>query len=285
MGPASQWAVILTTLTLYLVGKYGEHASEDFNLRVDKRIDDKLTPGNAKLTELLERTSTIEGEVKVLLAQKSIAASGKYAAQGKTTLAVEAMQKAASTFAAASEKKLPAPPEYFVDSIEIVNGVAQAPHAAQLSQGLQNVRLSLAQYRSSLVVAQVPYEHKVIVGPNSGLTPGKPFTMKGGYFDITQLPRDFVQSVPPNTFTLADNVNIQGATIVGGMQTLDGIHWSGVTFIGTHIKYRGGQLDLDHVTFVACTFDAPNNNRGAQFANYVALMEPQLQIQKPATHS
>jgi hypothetical protein len=69
------------------------------------------------------------------------------------------------------------------------------------------------------------------------------------------------------------------------VETLDGIHWSGVTFIGTHIKYRGGQLDLDHVTFIGCTFEAPDTDQGAKFANYVALSEPRLQITTPSTHS
>jgi hypothetical protein len=109
--------------------------------------------------------------------------------------------------------------------------------------------------------------------------------MNGGYFDIHQLATDFIRAVPPATGTLADKLVIDGATIVGGMQTLDGIYWSGVTFIGTHIKYRGGELALDHVTFVGCTFDAPDNSRGAQFANYVALLEPQLQIQNRGAHS
>jgi hypothetical protein len=157
---------------------------------------------------------------------------------------------------------------------------------AEISRELQNVRLSLAQYRSSLVtVGEIHYTQKVVVGPKAAFKIGGHVTMDGGYFDIRQVPEDFIQAAPPNTGTLADNIKLVGSAILGGMQTLDGIHWSHVVFIGTHIKYRGGELDLDDVTFVGCTFEAPDNNRGVQFANYVALMEPQLQIQSPATHS
>jgi hypothetical protein len=66
----------------------------------------------------------------------------------------------------------------------------------------------------------------------------------------------------------------------GASQTLDGIHWHDITFVGVHIIYRGGDLDLQNVRFVNCTFEVPTrtpqNSRVERFIDYAALGETQL---------
>jgi hypothetical protein len=225
-----------------------------------------------------ERTR-IEGEIQGYFAQQYIKESKTFAAEGKPELAVAAAQEAVSTLASATEKKLPASPGYFTDTVEIINGVAKTVPSPQLSQKLQDARLSLADYRSALLVGQVNYTAKYAFGPTEhGGKLARGSTIIGGYLDASTVTGDLFVGSPGLTGTLADNIRIQGTIISGGFQTLDGMHWSKVVFIGTHIRYRGGQLDLDHVTFVGCTFEAPDNDRGAKFAEYAALLLPQLTI-------
>jgi hypothetical protein len=59
-------------------------------------------------------------------------------------------------------------------------------------------------------------------------------------------------------------------TFVGASQTLDGIHWENVIFINTRVKYLGGEVALNKVLFVNCTFELPQGPRGEKIANYVA---------------
>jgi hypothetical protein len=69
----------------------------------------------------------------------------------------------------------------------------------------------------------------------------------------------------------------------GGRQTLDGFEWKNVTFVGTHLFYRGGVVKLEGVRFVNCTFDLPPDPRGAKIAQYVALNRPMLEIGSAAS--
>jgi hypothetical protein len=61
---------------------------------------------------------------------------------------------------------------------------------------------------------------------------------------------------------------------------LDGIHWHDIVFIGAHIIYYGGDLDLQNVRFVNCTFEIRTPEqppvRANRFLDYAALQETQL---------
>jgi hypothetical protein len=249
-------------------------------LQVSDRISEKIEPLNAKVDGLTERMSTVEGEIKVLLAQRSLALAGKYAKEGKIELAVRAAQQGANNLALAVARRPPVPPEYFADTVEIIDGVAHATPSAELSRRLQDARLSLAEYRSALMIGRVTYtqkftwkkmEHAFSLGfPNTGIV--------GGYFDATQVTGDFITVESPAHRKLSENLRIKGTAILNGVQTLDGIRWRDAVFIGTHIRYLGGELDLDHVTFVGCTFEAPDTHRGAKFAEYAALQLPSIKV-------
>jgi hypothetical protein len=74
-------------------------------------------------------------------------------------------------------------------------------------------------------------------------------------------------------------VRVENLTIAGASQTLDGIHWRNITFIGTRLRYEDGQLDLQNVRFVHCTFGFPSDARGAQIANAIVQGQTSLTIQ------
>ena len=48
-------------------------------------------------------------------------------------------------------------------------------------------------------------------------------------------------------------VAVEQSLIEGGTHVLDGIIWTHDTFVGSHIRYRGGSLSLRSVLFVNCT--------------------------------
>ena len=69
--------------------------------------------------------------------------------------------------------------------------------------------------------------------------------------------------LPPSSRAFADNIRIENLTIEGAAQTLDGIHWRNVTFIGTRLRYEGGPIDLQNVQFVRCSFGLTTDDRDA----------------------
>jgi hypothetical protein len=71
--------------------------------------------------------------------------------------------------------------------------------------------------------------------------------------------------------SLEDNVAVEKLTIAGASQTLDGIRWTDVTFVGTRVKYAKGPLDMENVRFVNCTFDFPADESGSRLSNAIAL--------------
>ena len=105
-----------------------------------------------------------------------------------------------------------------------------------------------------------------------------PATLGGKYLDATQLPELSEILAPPNSRAFADKIRVENLAITGAAQTLDGIRWRNVTFIGTHLRYEGGELSLENVRFVRCRFGLPEDERGNRIANAIALAPPPAAI-------
>ncbi len=108
-----------------------------------------------------------------------------------------------------------------------------------------------------------------------------PATLGGKYLDATLMPDTSEILLPPATRAFADNVRVENLTIAGAAQTLDGIHWRNVTFVGTHLRYESGELDLENVHFVNCRFGFPSDEGGARLANAIALGQTSMTIDQP----
>ena len=106
------------------------------------------------------------------------------------------------------------------------------------------------------------------VGANTKLNPA---SLGHSYLDATRMPESTEVLVPPATRSIRDNVLVEDLTIAGASQTLDGIRWRNVTFVGTRLIYGKGPLDLENVHFVNCTFELPPDDRGARLADAIAL--------------
>jgi hypothetical protein len=98
-----------------------------------------------------------------------------------------------------------------------------------------------------------------------------PAALRGNYIDATQMPDTSEILLPPSTRVMADGVRVDGLTITGAAQTLDGIRWKNVTFVGTRLRYEGGEVSLQNVRFTNCTFGFSADERGARLADAIAL--------------
>jgi hypothetical protein len=98
-----------------------------------------------------------------------------------------------------------------------------------------------------------------------------PAALHDNYIDATLMPDTSEILLPPSTRVMADGVRVHGLTIAGAAQTLDGIRWKNVTFIGTRLRYEGGEVSLQNVRFTNCTFGFSTDDRGARLADAIAL--------------
>jgi hypothetical protein len=123
--------------------------------------------------------------------------------------------------------------------------------------------------------------HVVVASPRTAVAQSilNPETVKGTYIDATLMPESAEIILPPATRLFVDDVRVEGLTFEGASQTLDGIHWKNVTFVNTRLRYEGGEVSLNNVRFVRCTFGISTDERGARLASAVALGQTSLVIE------
>jgi hypothetical protein len=114
------------------------------------------------------------------------------------------------------------------------------------------------------------------VGADAMVDPG---TAGGNYLDATLMPETSEVLLPPATRKLADGVRVEGLTIEGASQTLDGVRWRNVTFVGARLRYEGGEISLQDVKFVRCRFGFTTDARGAKLADEIALGKTTIEMQ------
>ena len=219
-------------------------------------------------------------------------------AQGDDFKAISSAQGATSLLASAKELKTPVPPGYFATTLGALNSLS-ATADPNIGSELFGTRVALAEYESALEVApDFPAKLMMLpIRPNTPiessqvattavyrptatamLAPNASVLAQGAVIRGADLPEgaDFLR--PTGSSFAANGNSVEGLDFDGVTQTLDGIAWKNVVFVNAHIRYHGGDLKLDHVRFVHCTFDLPQSARGMQLANYAALGSNQLNI-------
>jgi len=106
-----------------------------------------------------------------------------------------------------------------------------------------------------------------------------PASLGGDFLDATAMPARSEILEPPSSRLFVDNVRVENLTIAGAAQTLDGIHWKNVVFVGTHLRYEGGELDLHNVRFIHCMFGFTSDERGARIATAIAQAQSSLVVE------
>lgn len=145
------------------------------------------------------------------------------------------------------------------------------------------MRIELAQLRSaqdpappeSLSPKRVAIHSPYSIPRDSTFDPRAP---GGNFVDATQMVSSAEILEPPLSRSFADNVGVENLTLAGAAQTLDGIRWRRVTFIGTRLRDQGGEVDLENVHFVHCTFGFADNDREAHLAKAIALGQSPIHI-------
>jgi len=211
----------------------------------------------------------------------SLDASARDAAAGKLAAAEIDADSAESFVTLAAFDHRPAPPNFFQSaSAQLDRVLQQKPSEQGLFQHVTSARIGLAEYRSSQDTAPPPpppsggrimLNSPRRIAANQALDPA---TLDGGYLDATLLPELSEILALPTSRDFADKIRVENLTIAGAAQTLDGIRWRNVTFVGTHLRYQGGELSLENVRFVRCRFGLPQDDRGARISSAIALAPP-----------
>ena len=267
-APVIGLVAVIVTLGLYLDSKIGvlqKDAGAD-RLAINTRID--------KMDAAIKALTSQQSDQTQKLIQ-SLLAAAKTSAQ--TGFATRATQAAATLTTTLKQGKRPAIPDFFQIATKDIRELSQRrePDVKTAAFAAQE---QLAEYRSALVPLPQdfgvwtfkPMPHAVKVFPNSQVV--------GGFLDVSAVSGDaFVVGAATRRYPLPF---VQDSIVKGGIQTLDGFEWKHVTFIGTHIRYKGGEVKLENAVFINCTFDLPRNLEGTRVAEYATLLLPSLTVER-----
>lgn len=307
----TDWKWTLTIL-LVLIGLAGVGAMNHYEInRVysemqsnDRRMASVETAVHILADGQGEKTRSMVDEA-LTISQNAAASSAEllgnmkgYLNSGDKVRAAEVAYNAHELLIAAKENKSPVPPGYFATTLALLNNLP-AVSDADISSRLLSARVALAEYHSALqtgpdipskeVALKVASGSPVTAQPMNGdavyrvsgqliLLPKTNWQAPGAVVDGSAIPTgtDLLQT---SSGSLAKNgASISGLTLDGVTQTLDGVEWKDVTFVNSRIRYHGGDLKLDNVHFVHCTFEVPESDRGAQLAGYATLEGSPLNI-------
>ena len=246
----------------------------------------------------------------------SLESGAREAQAGNITAAEVAVDRAASMIEAAQVESRTTSSDFFDVASGSLDRVLQ-PHSEndRLFEHVTTARIDLAQLRSALAagtaasglsapatatrgvptpssdgrVGASPSAHdasaigaRIAIASPRGVASNTvldPSALGGDTIDATLMPETLEILLPPSTRLFVDNVRVQNLTLEGAAQTLDGIHWKNVTFVGTRLRYESGELDLQNVHFLRCTFGVPSDQRGARLANAIALGQSSITIE------
>lgn len=198
-------------------------------------------------------------------------------ADGRVSAAEVAVDRAETIVTTQRLISADAKPEFFEPALATLDRIiAKQPDDARLREHVTLARISLAEFRSSLVPepALSSDAKRVAIGVPREVAAGDtldPASFGGRILDATLMPGTAEILLPPSSRAFADNVRVENLTVQGAAQTLDGLRWHNVTFIDTRLRYEGGELDLQDVRFVRCRFGFDTGDRGARLATAIAL--------------
>jgi len=237
------------------------------------QLDRQIVGLNSQLASLKEKIDGIDGrfakqEEKMEkwfsdLMRALLTESKRLANSGDTLGAKRSFKLATTLMEGAKANNLRVGQTYFEQVSDSLNSLAAE---SSLSPDIHAIRLKLAEYKSALEKAPEP-AGMIMEGFD---IKGRHIRIAGVQVRVKSAEEVPVRLLPPLQRKLSDEISIQQSIIYGGTQPLDGIHWVNVVFVGTRIRYEGGEADLRKVRFVNCTFDLPPSAAGNQLAEYVA---------------
>jgi hypothetical protein len=252
--------------------------------------------GAARLLHPARKTSPAEisgpvtaGPLTRVVWQRDVASSLEAAARessaGDITQAEVGIDRAAALVTAAKFRSESAGPDFFEITLTLLDRVvAAAPSNARLTEHATLMRIELAQLRSALDTGPTESHAPKNVAINSPRTITRdstldPATLGGNVLDASLMPRSAEILEPPSSRLFVDNVRVENLTLTGATQTIDGIHWRNVMFIGTRLRYQGGEVALQNVHCVRCAFGFADGARSSRLATAIALGQTSVVIE------
>jgi hypothetical protein len=203
---------------------------------------------------------------------------------GALDRAIQATGAVSALISQATVRRLPAKPDYFLGAVADLNIIRNAsdssnwPEKPKLIERVATTRVVLANYRSALEAPPAPSKKDASLEESYSVK--QKSTVDQATFNAVTIKAPPVQQffVSPFVRRLSDEIVIEYLNFDGGIQVIDGIHWGHVVFLNTLVKYEGGELELNNVRFINCTFQLDDGVRGRRVADYVALGQSQLLI-------
>jgi hypothetical protein len=199
---------------------------------------------------------------------------------GDITAAEMGVDRAASIVSAARIRSATPAPDLFDATLGQLDRIDRShPEGQRLLEHTTLARIELAGLLSSLEPApparQAGAEDAEAVVLASPRAIASRFTLDPASLgktkiDATNMPASAEILLPPHSRLFSDNVRVENLTLEGAAQTLDGIRWKNVVFIGTRLRYEGGEVSLQNVRFIRCTFGFTTDHRGARLATAIA---------------
>lgn len=209
------------------------------------------------------------------------------AAGGDAARAARATEAATALISQATVKRLEAKPEFFFDAIADLNIVGRVfadstPETrANVDAKVLTARTVLADYRSalepSITLTGSQTERAAAYGLGKENRRVDPQTLNAPVWKASSGSADFLNNLLP-TRRLEDHLIVDHVSFIGGAQSLDGFQFYDTAFINMLVKYQGGEVVLENVKFVNCTFQLGNGARSKRVADYVALGQTKLTI-------
>ncbi|MGH9776564.1 MAG: hypothetical protein ACRD50_16655 [Candidatus Acidiferrales bacterium] len=269
-------------LTLLVVTFVSQSASNFFSRRtIAARIDAADRPSAASFSLRLGQT----------LEQSLASAQQKNPAQ-----AVDQLNAAIVMIQDARTAQMQLPPDLFAETsgqLDRIHAELQDPQSAAV---VQNARVELATLRSGIETfappaRTVPWTETFRLSANSEFKPNSTarlaLQLNANYrlvAENTQKPQADSAGLlldgtslgeaeffaPPSSRLYVENVRVEDVALQNGTQTLDGIHWTNVAFVGTSIRFTGGSLELRNARFIHCSFDFAPGDRSSRLADAIA---------------
>jgi hypothetical protein len=240
----------------------------------------RLDTIDGRLSEMDKHLSNIDGSLKVLIpvmSKRGLQEALASADMSDAASAVASLESASALLSNAGPLKVPANPKFFETAVALLNNLDHSPVTAQIASDVHAARVALAEYRSALEPAPT------ISGPtrwlNSAVGPQYKLLCEGGSHIVWtgDSTSDMFIILPPSPPRLV-TMEFDGCVIEKGQQTLDLAAWRNITFVNMKLFYKGGNMILDHVRFVNCTFAFVSNNHSRRVLDYAALNQSSLRV-------
>lgn len=298
LGKWLRYVVIL--LALVLLGTLGWQVAQRYSHPEQQKGAGELAAVDRSYAAGVNSSDTLSRRWQSEF-ENAVGAAHELSKGGDVTGAEEATDRATAIVESARSRKFDAPAEFFATALRELNGIRDMHEDNdRLREHIFQTKIALAELRSSIgaaaaSAAEPRRDDNETAGP-SGADGGRrsvilevpkavsakqslnPATLGASFVDATRMPGASEVFLPPASREMADDVKVSGLTIAGAAQTLDGIVWKDVTFVGTRVRYERGPVSLRNVRFEKCNFGFSVTPGGEKIVDAILRGEGDVEV-------